>query len=95
MTGQPKSALPAPCAGVSFHHGGITEHHNRILNILKPMMADFKGVISELRAEGASQADIDAMLDELEEAYASSNDPEGKLVIAVLREAAQPPHPNH
>jgi hypothetical protein len=94
MTGQPKSALPAPCAGVSLHLGGIAEHHNRILNILKPMMADFKGVISELRAEGASQADIEAMLDEFEEAYASSDDAEGKLVIAVLREAAQPPHPN-
>ena len=75
--------------------GRITEHRNQILNILKPMMADFKEEISELRAEGASQADIDAMLDELEEAYASSNGPEGKLVIAVLREAAQPPHPNH
>jgi hypothetical protein len=59
------------------------------------MMADFKGEISELRAEGASQTDIDAMLDELEEAYASCNDAEGKLVIAVLREAAQSPHPNH
>ena len=75
--------------------GGITEHRNQILNILEPMMADFKGEISELRAEGASQADIDAMLDELEEAYASTDNPEGKLVIAVLREAAQPPHPNH
>ena len=58
-------------------------------------MADFKGEISELRAEGASQAEIDAMLDELEEAYASTDNPEGKLVIAVLRKAAQPPHPNH
>ena len=75
--------------------GGITEHRNQIFNILEPMMADFKGEISELRAEGASQAEIDAMLDELEEAYASTDNPEGKLVIAVLREAAQPPHPNH
>lgn len=75
--------------------GGITEHRNQILNILEPMMADFKGEICELRAEGASQAEIDAMLDELEEAYASTDNPEGKLVIAVLREAAQPPHPNH
>jgi len=30
------------------------------------------------------------MVDEFEEDYASSNDAEGKLVIAVLREAAQP-----
>ena len=63
--------------------GGLTEHRNQILNILEPMMADFKGgEISELRAEGASQAEIDAMLDELEEAYASTDNPEGKLVIA-------------
>ena len=75
--------------------GGITEHRNQILNILKSMMADFKGAISEFRTEGASQADIEAMLDEFEEAYASSDDAEGKLVIAVLREAAQPPHANH
>jgi hypothetical protein len=75
--------------------GGITEHRNQILNILKSMMADFKGEISELRAEGASQTDIDTMRDEFEEAYAPCNEVEGKLVIAVLREAAQPPHPNH
>jgi hypothetical protein len=85
----------APRAFVSLDLGGITEHRNQILNILKPMMAAFKGAISEFRTEGASQAVIDAMLDELEEAYASSDDAEGKLVIAVLREAAQPPYPNH
>jgi hypothetical protein len=92
MTRLPSFPVPAPCACVSLDLGGITEHRNQILNILKSMMANFKGEISELRAEGASQADIDAMLDEFEEAYASN---EGKLVIAVLREAAQPPHPNH
>jgi hypothetical protein len=92
MTRLASFPVPAPCACVSLDLGGITEHRNQILNILKSMMANFKGEISELRAEGASQADIDAMLDEFEEAYASN---EGKLVIAVLREAAQPPHPNH
>ena len=85
----------APRACVSLDLGGITEYCDRILNILKSMMVDFKGAISEFRTEGASQADIDAMLDELEEAYAPSDDAEGKLVIAVLREAAQPPHANH
>ena len=30
-----------------------------------------------------------------EEAYASSGDPERKLVAAVLREAGQLPHPDH
>ena len=93
MTRLPSFPVPAPCACVSLDLGGITEHRNQILNILKSMMADFKGEISELRAEGASQGDIDAMRDEFEEAYASCN--EGKLVIAVLREAEQPPHPNH
>ena len=95
MTRLPSFPVPAPCACVSLDLGGITEHRNQILNILKSMMADFKGEISELRAEGASQTDMDAMLDEFEEAYAPRNDAEGKLVIAVLREAAQPPHPNH
>jgi hypothetical protein len=93
MAAQPSFPVRAPRACVSLDLGGITEHRNQILNILKPMMADFKGAISEFRTEGASQADIDAMLDEFEEAYAS--DAEGKLVIAVLREAAQPPHANH
>ena len=90
MTGQPKS----PSQRLVPVSACTSEHHNRILKILKPMMADFKIEISELRAEGASQADIEAMLDEFEEAYASSDDAEGKLVIAVLREAAQPPHAN-
>ena len=84
MTGQPKS----PSQRLVPVSACTSEHHNRILKILKPMMADFKGEISELRAEGASQADIEAMLDEFEEAYASSDDAEGKLVIAVLREAS-------
>ena len=59
------------------------------------MMADFKREISKIRAEGASQSDIEEMLAELEARHARSDNAEGKLVIAVLREAAQPPHPNH
>ena len=69
--------------------------YRQVLDILEPMMADFKREISKIRAEGASQSDIEEMLDELEIAHARSDNAEGKLVIAVLREAAQPPHPNH
>jgi hypothetical protein len=83
-----------------FHHadreakmndtGATTEHHYRILNILGPMMVEFKREINEMRAEGASQTEIEAMLDELEAHYAIDN-AEGKLVLAVLREAARFP----
>jgi hypothetical protein len=45
-----------------------------------------------MRLAGASQADIDRMLDEFEEAYAADGDVEGELVIAVLRQAAHLPH---
>jgi hypothetical protein len=44
-----------------------------------------------MRAEGATQIEIDQMLDELEEAYARDDDAEGKLIMAVLRQAARPP----
>ena len=73
--------------------GVITEHRNQILNILEPMMVDFKREINEMRAEGASQNEIEAMLDELEACYARSDNAEGKLVLAVLREAARSPYP--
>ena len=43
-----------------------------------------------MRSEGATQAEIDLMLDEFGEVYAPDNDDEGKLVIAVLRHAARP-----
>ena len=58
-------------------------------------MADFKREIAKMRAEGATQADIDATLDEFEEAYASSDDAEGKLLMAILMEAVHPPHRHH
>ena len=73
--------------------GVITEHRNQILNILEPMMVDFKREINEMRAEGASQNEIEAMLDELEACYARSDNAEGKLVLAILREAARLPYP--
>ena len=57
-------------------------------SILKRMMVDFKRMINEMRAEGASETEIEVMLDELEACYACSDNAEGKLVLAVLREAA-------
>ena len=71
--------------------GVITEHRKQILNILEPMMVDFKREIKEMRAEGASQTEIEAMLDELD--ARCSDNAEGKLVLAVLREAARSPYP--
>jgi hypothetical protein len=53
------------------------------------MLADFKLAISKMRLEGATQADIDLMLDEFEEIYAPDDEAEGKLVMAVLRQAAR------
>jgi hypothetical protein len=61
-----------------------------LLRIIQPMLAGFKLEIAKMRAEGAIQAEIDLMLDELEEGYASDDDAEGKLVMAVLRQAARP-----
>jgi hypothetical protein len=42
-----------------------------------------------MRSDGATQAEIDQMLDELDEAYSRDDDAEGRLVVAVLREAAR------
>jgi hypothetical protein len=55
------------------------------------MLAGFKLEIAKMRWEGASQAEIDLMLDEFDELYAHDDDAEGKLVIAVLRQAARLP----
>ena len=69
------------------------DHYYKILNILGPMMVDFKKEIAEMRAEGASETEIETMLNELETHYANDSD-EGKLVVAVLREAARPRTPS-
>ena len=60
------------------------------MQIIQPMLAGFKLEIVKMRSEGATQAEIDLMLDELEKVYAPDDDDEGKLVIAVLRQAARP-----
>jgi hypothetical protein len=44
-----------------------------------------------MRAEGAVQTEIDAMLHELEACYARGDNAEGTLVLAVLQEAARSP----
>ena len=62
----------------------------RLLKLLEPMMADFKCAIAKMRTLGATEGEIHAALDRFEELYAPGDDPEGKLVMAVLREAARP-----
>ena len=52
------------------------------------MMTAFKLEIAKKRSEGATQAEIDLMLEEFEEVHAPDDDAEGKLVEAVFRQAA-------
>jgi hypothetical protein len=61
-----------------------------LLQIIQLMLVGFKHDIAKMRSEGATQTEIDLMLDEFEEVYAPDEDDEGKLVIAVLRQAARP-----
>jgi hypothetical protein len=61
-----------------------------LLQIIQRMLAGFKLEIAKMRSEGATQAEIDLMLAEFEQVYAPDDDDEGKLVIAVLRQAAGP-----
>ena len=63
-----------------------------LLQMIQPMLARLKREIATMRSEGASQAEIDLMLDEFEEIYARDDDAEGKLVMALLREAARLPN---
>ena len=44
-----------------------------------------------MRAEGATHAEIDLMLDELEELYGLVDDEEGKFIMAVLRRLLELP----
>ena len=65
--------------------------HDRLLQIIQAMLVGFKLEIAKMRSEGATQAEIDFMLDEFEEVYAADDNHEGKLVMAVLRQAARFP----
>jgi hypothetical protein len=62
---------------------------DHLLQIIQPMLADFKVEIAKMRSEGVTEADIDLMLDEFAEVYAPEDDAEGRLVMATLREAAR------
>ena len=64
---------------------------NHLMQMVQPMLAGFKLEIARMRSEGATQAEIDLMLDEFEKVYAPDDDAEGKLVVAVLRQAARLP----
>jgi hypothetical protein len=66
-------------------------HRGHLLEWVESMLSDFRSEIAKMRAQGATQADIELMLDEFEKLYAAGDDAEGKLVVAVLREAAKPP----
>src|SRR5262245_2099860 len=66
----------------------VPRHH---LQILERMLAGFKLDIANMRWAGATEPEIDLMLDEFDNIYAHDN--EGKLVIAVLRQAARPSYP--
>jgi hypothetical protein len=61
-----------------------------LLQRIQTMLVGFKLDIAKMRSEGATQAEIDLMLDELEKVYAPDDDDEGKLVMAVLRQATRP-----
>jgi hypothetical protein len=66
-------------------------HFAPLLQRVGSMFTDFRIEIANLRAEGATPADIDVMLDQFQSAYATDGGDEAILVIAVLREAAKPP----
>jgi hypothetical protein len=64
---------------------------NGLSECLQRMMAGFEEDLATMRASGASQQEIEAMLDRFERIYAPSGDAEGKLVMDVLRKAARAP----
>jgi hypothetical protein len=61
-----------------------------LLQLLAPMLANFKQELRELREAGATQADIEQMLDRFEQTYAE--DAESRLVVEILRQAARTPN---
>ena len=63
---------------------------DHLLAMLEPMLANFKRELEELRAAGATQSDIERMLDDFEERYAA--DEESRLVVEILRQAARRPN---
>ena len=64
---------------------------DHLLQVVQPMLVAFKRELAKMRSDGATQAEIDQMLDELQEAYSRDANAEGRLVVAVLRQAARQP----
>jgi hypothetical protein len=64
---------------------------DHLLQVVQPMLVAFKREIAKMRSDGATQAEIDQMRDELEEADSRDANAEGRLVVAVLRQAARQP----
>jgi hypothetical protein len=64
---------------------------SQLMELARRMFIEFKDEFDALRAEGASQTEIDAIVDEFEELYSPGADAESDLVMAVLRQAARPP----
>jgi hypothetical protein len=62
----------------------------RLLAMVGPMLVSFKREFEDLRAAGATQSDVDRMLDDFEEKYAE--DEESRLVVEILRQAARAPN---
>ena len=63
---------------------------DHLLQLLAPMLANFKQELQELREAGATQADIERMLDRFEQSYVE--DEESRLVVEILRQAARTPN---
>jgi hypothetical protein len=63
---------------------------DHLLQLLAPMLANFKREVQELREAGAKQADIERMLDRFEQNYVE--DEESRLVMEILRQAARTPN---
>jgi hypothetical protein len=64
---------------------------DHLLRIIQPMLAGFKLEIAKMRSEGATQTEIEQMLDEFEEIYAPDDDAEGKLVMALSQRSSSAP----
>ena len=47
---------------------------DHLLALLEPMLANFKRELEELRAAGATQSDVERMLDDFEERYAEDEE---------------------
>jgi hypothetical protein len=77
--------------GYCLPEAGVDMDRSQLMELARRMFIEFKDEFDALRAEGASQTEIDAIVDEFEELYSPGADAESDLVMAVLRQAARPP----